>query len=171
METLTVNSSFGSHFSQVAWVVKDIQAAEKIFNEVFGIRNFVKLENLNAQELEGTYYGKPADFVFHLYMAYSGESLIELIQPVSGQSMYQDYLEKYTYGGLQHIAFIVPVADLDKAIAELTNKGYAMITSLNLPIAKVAYFDTYKEIGVVTEIIGATDAGLQFVEQLKSGTT
>ncbi len=79
METLSANTSFGSHFSQVAWVVKDIQAAEKFFHDVIGIKNFVKLENLRAQELEGTYYGKPADFEFHLYMAYSGGSMIELI--------------------------------------------------------------------------------------------
>jgi methylmalonyl-CoA/ethylmalonyl-CoA epimerase len=65
---------------------------------------------------------------------------------------------------------MVPVADLDKAVSELTDKGYPVITTLNLPIAKVAYFDTYKEIGVVTEIIGVTEAGLEFVQQLKSGT-
>jgi catechol 2,3-dioxygenase-like lactoylglutathione lyase family enzyme len=169
MEPPVATTSFGSHFSQVAWVVNDIQTAEKFFRDVMGITNFVKLENLRARDLEGTYYGKPADFEFHLYMAYSGESLIELIQPVSGQSIYQDYLEKNPIGGVQHIAFIVPVAGLDKAISELTGKGYHLITSLNLPIAKVAYFDTYKDIGVVTEIIGATDAGLEFVQQLKNG--
>ena len=65
---------------------------------------------------------------------------------------------------------MVPVSDLDKAVSELTDKGYPVITTLNLPIAKVAYFDTYKEIGVVTEIIGVTEAGLEFVQQLKSGT-
>jgi hypothetical protein len=135
-----------------------------------GITNFVKLENLRANELEGTYYGEPANFEFHLYMAYSGESMIELIQPVSGQSIYRDYLERNSAGGVQHIAFMVPVADLDKAISELTDKGYSVITTLNLPIAKVAYLDTYKEIGVVTEIIGVTEAGLDFVEKLRSGT-
>jgi methylmalonyl-CoA/ethylmalonyl-CoA epimerase len=58
-----------------------------------GFTDFVKLENLRAEELEGTYYGKPANFEFHLYMAYSDESMIELIQPVSGESIYRDYLE------------------------------------------------------------------------------
>jgi len=132
-------------------VVKDIQAAEKFFREVVGVPNFVKMENLRAEELEGTYYGRPATNSFHLYMAASGESLIELIQPVSGQSIFDDYLKKHPEGGVQHIAYIVPEAELDKAISELTNKGYPVITSLRLPVAKVAFFDTYKEIGVVTE--------------------
>ena len=168
MDITAAKNSFGLYFRQIAWVVKDIRAAEKFFSDLMGISNFVKLENLRAKEHEGTYYGQSADFEFHLYMAYSGETLIELIQPVAGQSIYQDYLEKNPQGGVQHIAFMVPVAELDNCIAELTNKGYAVITSLNLPIAKVAYFDTYKEIGVVTEIIGATDAGWEFVQQLKS---
>lgn len=54
----------------------------KIFREVIGVPDFVKMENLRADQLEGIAYGKPADFVFHLYMAYSGGSLLELIQPV-----------------------------------------------------------------------------------------
>ena len=56
-----------------------------------------------------------------------------------------------------------------KAITELTGKGYPVITSLRLPVASVAFFDTTKEIGVVTEIIGLTAAGVDFMQQLKSG--
>ena len=169
MDTTLTGTTFGSHFAQVAWVVNDIDAAETFFRDIIGIKNFAKLENLRADELEGTYMGRPANFVFHLYLAYSGGSMLELIQPVSGESIYQDYLDKNPKGGVQHIAYMVPVANFDKAISELTAKGCKIITTLNLPIAKVAYFDTYKEIGVATEIIGITDAGYQFVEQLKSG--
>jgi methylmalonyl-CoA/ethylmalonyl-CoA epimerase len=168
MEPTAAKASFGSHFSQVAWVVKDIQVAEKFFQDVMGIGNFVRLENLRAQDLEGTYYGQPGNFEFHLYMAYSGESLIELIQPLGGRSIFQDYLEKNPAGGIQHIAYSIPVSDLDIAISELTNKGYPVITSLNLPVAKVVFFDTYKEIGVVTEVIGLTEAGVEFVQHLRS---
>jgi len=168
MDTTAVKTSFGSHFSQIAWVVNDIQVAERFFQNVIGTGHFVKLENLNARELEGTYYGKPGNFVFHLYMAYSGESLIELIQPISGQSIFQDYLDKNATGGIQHIAYSIPVSELDTAISEFTNKGYPVITSLNLPVAKVVFFDTSKDIGVVTEVIGVTEAGVEFVQQLKS---
>ena len=87
--------SFDPRLGQIAWVVKDIQAAEKFFKEVIGMPKFVKMENLRAEELEGTYYGKPGVFSFHLYLAYSGDSLLELIQPVSGQSIFTDYLEKH----------------------------------------------------------------------------
>jgi len=101
-------------------------------------------------------------------MAYSGESLVELIQPISGQSIFQDYLDKNPSGGVQHIAYGIPVSELNKAISEMTDKGYHVITSLNLPVAKVVFFDTSKEIGVFTEIIGLTDAGVEFVQQVKN---
>jgi methylmalonyl-CoA/ethylmalonyl-CoA epimerase len=170
MDTASTGTSFCSNIGQFAWVVKDIQASEKFFRDNLGIKNFVKLENLRSEDLEGTYKGKPGNFVFHLYLAYSNESLIELIQPVSGESMYQDYLDKHPEGGVQHIAYLLPVADFDKAVSELTNKGFSIITSLNLPVVKVSYFDTYKEIGIVTEIIGVKETGVEFLQQMKDGS-
>ena len=71
------STSFGSQFSQIAWVVADILALEKFFRKVFGISYFVKMENLHSQELEGRYFGKVDNHVFHLYLAYSGESIFQ----------------------------------------------------------------------------------------------
>ncbi len=170
MEVQSKNKNFSSRLGQVAWVVSDIQAAEGFFQEVMGVPNFVKLENLQAEELEGTYYRKPGNYVFHLYMAYSGDTLIEIIQPVSGQSIFRDYLNKHAAGGVQHIAYIVSEAEFDNSIMELTKKGYEVIQSLSLPVAKVAFFETTKKIGVVTEIIGLTAAGVDFLKQLKDGS-
>ena len=72
-------------------------------------------------------------------------------------------------GGVHHIAYMLPEAEMDKAVSELTAKGYPLITSLRLPVASVAFFDTSKEIGVVTEIIGLTESGVEFIKELKSG--
>ncbi len=70
---------------------------------------------------------------------------------------------------MQHVAYSIPVADLDKVISELTDKGFPVITSLNMPVAKIVFFDTYKEIGVVTEVMGITEEGIEFVEKMKRG--
>jgi hypothetical protein len=64
---------------------------------------------------------------------------------------------------------MVPVADIEPAIARLTSKGYPIVLSLRLPVATVAFFDTTKDIGIATEIIGLTAAGDDFVAQLRSG--
>lgn len=46
MEANSNNTSFGLRFGQIAWVVSDIEAAEKFFREVMGVPKFVKMENL-----------------------------------------------------------------------------------------------------------------------------
>jgi methylmalonyl-CoA/ethylmalonyl-CoA epimerase len=163
------NTLFGKHFGQVAWVVRDIEASAKFFQETMGVPPFLKMENLRSEELEGTYNGQPADFEFHLYLAMSGGTMLELIQPVSGKSIYTDFLDQHKHGGIQHIAYMVQVAEFDDAVTQLKNKGCRIIQSLVLPVARVAYFDTYKEIGVATEIIGLTEAGNQLLEQLNTG--
>lgn len=50
---------------------------------------------------------------------YNGGSFIELVQPVSGQSMFHDYLAKYPAGGTQHLAFRLPVSNFDRVIGTL----------------------------------------------------
>ena len=46
-------------FCQIAWVGKDIVAAEKFFIETMGIPRFLHLEGLAAKDTEGTYLGMP----------------------------------------------------------------------------------------------------------------
>lgn len=86
---------------------------------------------------------------------YNGGTFIELIQPVSGQSILHDYLSQYSVGGTQHIAFRLPVSDFDRVISDLREQGYA-IQQVNHPIARMAFFDTYKTLGVATAIMGIT---------------
>lgn len=160
---------FGQHFGQVAWVVPDIEVTAKFFQETMGVPRFLKMENLRSQDLEGTYNGQPAEFEFHLYLAVSGATMLELIQPVSGKSIYTDFLAHHNKGGIQHIAYVVQVSEFEDAVAQLRNKSIKIIQSLVLPVAKVAYFDTYAEIGVATEIIGVTEAGNELLEQLNTG--
>src|SRR5690348_18425587 len=99
----------GTQFGQVAWVVPDIVAAERFFRETLGVSGFAKLENLRARDTEGTYDGQPADFVFHLYMAYSNGILLELFQPVSGRSLYVVFLARHTVCGGDHVALMFTV--------------------------------------------------------------
>lgn len=169
MKETIVNPLFGNNLSQVAWVVSDIETTAKYFNEILGVPHFFKMKNLKSNELEGSYMGKPAEFEFHLYLALSGETMVELIQPVSGRSIYADFLKTQPIGGVQHVAYSVPEADYEAAVSQITKKGIREIQRLVLPVAKTAYFDTYDSIGVATEIIGVTEAGNRFLEQLRRG--
>ena len=93
--------ALASRFVQVAWVVRDIHAAEAFFKKVMGVPRFLQIHNLKAKDTNGTYMGQPADWVIHLSIAYAGETQIELIQPVSGASVYQEWLDKHGEDGVQ----------------------------------------------------------------------
>lgn len=163
-------TSLGLNLAQIAWVVKDIMVTKRFFEDVMGISNFTDVVTIRAKEFEATYYGKRSDAESLVSQAYSGGTFIELIQPISGNSIFQDYLDKNPAGGIQHIAYSMPVAKLDKVISEFADKGFPVISSFNHPIAKIVFFDTYKEIGVMTEIMGITKEGEEQVEKMKNYT-
>jgi hypothetical protein len=169
MEVNAAKTLFGAQIVQIAWVVKDIKATERFFREVMGIGDFYKMENFSTKEFDPTYYGEPAETLTHTYQAYSGGMFIELIQPISGRSIFQDYLDKNPAGGVQHIAYRIPIADLDDVISGMNSKGYPVITTYDTPIAKIVFFDTYKELGVATEVMGVTEEGIKAIDKMKSG--
>ena len=161
-------NSLGLNLAQIAWVVKDIKTAKEFFQDVMGISNFSKVDTTRLKEFEGTYYGEPCDAENLVSMAYTGGTFVELIQPVSGRSIFQDYLDKNPAGGIQHVAYSIPAATLDKVISEFSDKGFPVISSFNTPIAKIVFFDSYKEIGVMTEIMGITKEGEEQVQKMKN---
>ena len=88
MESGTLSAPLGTRFGQVAWVAPDIRAAERFFRETLGVPGVAKLEHVRADDTGGTYRGQPGDFVFHQYMAHSGDVLLErslLTLPHGGQ--------------------------------------------------------------------------------------
>ena len=169
MEANVGKYAFGAQFKQIAWVVKDINAALKFYKEVMGIDKFAEPMIIRAKHYEATYYGKPSDAETLTAIAYSGGTFIELIQPLSGISIFHDYLDKNPAGGIQHVAYSIPVAKLDNVISEFADKGFQVVSRFNTPPAKIVFFDTYKEIGVMTEIMGITKKGELMVENMKSG--
>jgi methylmalonyl-CoA/ethylmalonyl-CoA epimerase len=156
-------------FCQVAWVVRDIAAAERFFVETIGVTRFLHMDHLAAKDTEGTYRGKRGRWVCNLHLAYAGDTQIELVQPVSGPSVFRESLERHG-DAVQHIAYWLDGSEYEAAAAHLTSSGYPEIQGFKLPIARVGYFDTRPAIGVITEIVGATEEGHEFRRKLKAGT-
>lgn len=168
MNTILTESSLNLKFAQIAWVVKDVEAAKTFFQNILGVSNFSQTATTRLKEYDGTYYGKASNAENLVAMAYSGGVFIELIQPTSGNSIFQDYIDNNSTGGVQHIAYSTPITNLDKVISDFENKGFSVISSFDTPIAKIVFFDTRKEIGVFTEIMGITEEGETAVQKMKS---
>jgi methylmalonyl-CoA/ethylmalonyl-CoA epimerase len=110
MDTIATKTSFDLKFVQIAWVVKDIKVAENFFKDTMGI-NLGKTVTIRGRDFEATYYGKPSNAESLVSIAYSGGIFIELIQPVSERSMFQDYLDKNPAGECStlHIAHLLQI--------------------------------------------------------------
>jgi hypothetical protein len=84
--------------------------------------------------------------------------------------MFQESLDRHG-DAVQHVAYWLDDADYDAAAAHMVASGYPLIQSFRLPILRVGYFDTRPVIGVVTEIVGATEAGHELRRSLKAGSS
>ncbi len=151
--------------AQICWVIPNIHATVNFLSNALGIA-FPTPTHVRAQDLNMTHYGKVVAGEWLTTQAYNG-TFIELVQPVSGQNMFQDYLDKYPEGGIQHNAFRLPVDGFDLVTNNLREQGYAVISEVDHPIARMAFFDTYKTLGVVTEIMGITPEGWKTIEQMQ----
>jgi methylmalonyl-CoA/ethylmalonyl-CoA epimerase len=157
----------GLELAQIGWVVHDIHAAVKFLSSALGIAGFPEPEHIRAQDLDMSYYGKVVDAEWLTTQTYNGGTFIELIQPQSGQSMFSDYLAKYPAGGTQHIAFRLPISDFERVTSDLREQAYAVISEVDHPIARMAFFDTYQTLGVATEIMGITPEGWVAIEHMQ----
>jgi hypothetical protein len=153
-------------FCQIGWVVPDIKATAKFLERSLGV-SFPEPHRYSAEELNIKYFGKvvPSDGL--TTQTYNGGSFIELIQPLSGQSMFHDYLAKNPMGGVQHLAFRLPVSGFEQAVDELAEQGYVLIGEVDHPIARMKFFDTYKTMGVATEVMGITPDGYKALEKME----
>ena len=73
-------TSFKLHFSQIAWVVKDVEKAKTFFEEMLGLENFSETVTSHLEEYDATYYGESSNAENLVAMSYSGGTFIELIQ-------------------------------------------------------------------------------------------
>ena len=163
--TNTNNTIGNLELAQICWAIPDIYATIEFLSNALGI-TFPEPALVRAQDLQMTYHGKIVAAEWLTTQAYNG-TFIELVQPVSGQSMFHDYLTEYPAGGIQHNAFRLPVDGFKEVTSNLREQGYAVISEVDHPIARMAFFDTYKTLGVVTEIMGITPEGWKAIEQMQ----
>src|SRR4051794_41831500 len=74
---------------QIALVVADLEVAVRAYADALGIGPW-NVYTIGAPAMTGmTYRGEPADFVIRHALAFSGEVMLELVQPIGGPSISQ----------------------------------------------------------------------------------
>lgn len=137
----------GSEIIQVGILVKDVQETAKRLEELIGIGPF---EIFEPDYRDLTVRGKPGRFKMRIGLAKAGPIQVELMQPLYGETIYEEYAGRKGYG-LHHLA--IRADDMEQSIKQMEARGFKVIQSGNRPGVKWAYLDTEKETGVIFELI------------------
>jgi methylmalonyl-CoA/ethylmalonyl-CoA epimerase len=138
----------GSGFFQQAFVVADFDAAQRACVEVLGCSPFVSLP---ATSLPYWYRGREVECALALGFARSGNVQIELLQPVSGEGVHVEFLER-NGPGAHHLGFIVEHID-----DELAATDFEMVQSGRFGSLRFAYLDTWDALGAYVELVEDPD--------------
>jgi hypothetical protein len=142
-----LSRSKGTQVIQVGIVVKDVEETAKKLEKLIGIGPFRILE---PEYKDLTYKGKTGRFKVKIGLAMAGPVQIELAQPLSGETIYDEHVQRKGYG-LHHLG--IRAENMQKSLKKMHSKGFKVIQSGNRPGTSWAYLDTEDEMGIVFELI------------------
>lgn len=109
--------------TQLAWVVSDLDAAERDLGTVLGAGPWTRLPGVEFGPQACRFRGAPADFVADVSLAYRGDLQLELLRPVRGASLYAEHLARHG-PGLHHVCCEVATErELDRVVARAAALG------------------------------------------------
>ena len=156
------------YFLHVSYVVREIEAARESFAKLLGVRfpNVIELPMAAPLMMRG----KPVERPFQIKLAVgrtgaTGDTEIELIQPVPvGDDIYSEFLNK-AGGGPHHIAFLVP--DWEEATRQMRAAGVPRLLENQNGEMHFAYFDMRERVGSVVEVVQYDRQSYEMIENLK----
>jgi catechol 2,3-dioxygenase-like lactoylglutathione lyase family enzyme len=141
---------------QIGAVVPDIDQTIRVLTEVFGIGPFSVVEwpPAGRDDMQRFYYEQPANFTARMAFTEIGTVELELIQLVTGKSIWADFLREHG-PGIHHIRF--NTYDMDAVVKHLGQNGVGIAQrGLGIrPGTAWANFDTQELVGFTIEVMKA----------------
>ena len=137
---------------QVAIVCKDVEACSQRWSKMLGMKQSPVRTTLPGREVKLIYHGKPSDGQVKLTFYNTGQAVLELMQPVGGDTAWKDFLDQ-NGEGVQHVAF--QVVDLEKTIQSLERQGMPVIHRgrYDSNDGDYVYVDSRDKLGVTIELL------------------
>lgn len=149
--------------TQLAWVVEDLDAAERAQPDV----RWTRLPAIRFGPDHRLLRGRPADFVADIALGYAGDLQLELIAPVSGDSIYTEHLAVHG-PGLHHGCW--ETDDLDATIAAVEASGRTCVQRGSMAGGEIEF--AYLEPGLpglpVVEVVRIGPGMRAFYDQLRA---
>jgi hypothetical protein len=147
----TVLARIGPGFFQQAFVVDDIDAAQPAFTETIGCPRWATLP---ATSLPYRLRGGDVECSLALAFARSGDVQIELLQPVAGEGIHVEFLERHGPGA-HHLGFLVD--RLADELAFAAQAGFGEVMGGAFGNLRFAYLDTWDVLSTYIELVEDPD--------------
>jgi len=134
---------------QIALVVRDLQKSMREYWEVFGIGPWRIVTFQPPALTNPRVRGKLEPYTMKLGITQIGDIQWELIQPLTGNSIYKEFLDK-NGEGLHHVA--VDVGNYDQAVDLMKKQDIEILMSGHMLGDSFAYMDTEQVLGTIIEI-------------------
>jgi alkylhydroperoxidase/carboxymuconolactone decarboxylase family protein YurZ/catechol 2,3-dioxygenase-like lactoylglutathione lyase family enzyme len=132
--------------NHVAMAVKDWEKTARGFASLMGLKTWRKMEIPSAIMEKAEYYGKPCEFVWISAFAKLGDTLSELCQPVSGQTVFADFVNEFG-DGMQHVGDLSHPEPLE-LVRRYTSQGVKVANYCKIAgIAELFFLDTREQLG------------------------
>jgi len=146
---------------QVGIVVPDLEASLEAWTDLYKVGPWTIYEHSDEYLSD---IGRRDEicaekFKFRCALAMVGDLQIELIQPVYGMPVYQEFIRR-TGGGVHHLKEKLDGAALEERLSELGRRGCATVFSGNFYGSIFAYADTAAALGTLIELGNCSKAEL-----------
>lgn len=163
-----MSRAFGPIF-QIAYVVEDLEAQIDHWTETMAVGPFFRFPlplPFERLEVRGERVANDADIYAGIAVSYSGDTMIELIQPGSAPSVYREFLGSGRRGA-HHLGAYVD--DLDARLAEARAAGIGVPLAGALPLSRFAYLETDTAFpGTMLELIEPRPAMVALFDSIKA---
>ena len=142
---------FGQNkLAQVAIVVRDIEAAKKRWAAVLQSDLPNTIVTQPGDQVRMSFGGNPSNAQCKLAFFDLGGVQLELIEPMGGDSTWQEVLDRKGEG-MHHIAFWTE--DMADSVAGLKESGVNLVQRGDMGDGQYAYFDGEEQLGCVVELL------------------
>jgi methylmalonyl-CoA/ethylmalonyl-CoA epimerase len=144
-----IAGKIGSGVFQVAIVVRDLDRAVEVATEQLGAGPFSEIQSTT----EKVYRGRRIEPVQRIASGTLGPVVLELIQPISGESLFWEFLEKHGEG-VHHLGTrLASPNDYQAALDRLAAAGFPSAQSGRKDGLAYDYIDTEAALGTYFELV------------------
>lgn len=145
-------NAFVTDVQQVALIVRDLDATIEEYADRLGIGPWRVINCEPPRLTDMRVRGESVPYSMKLAVARTGNTMWEIIEPVDGPSIYQEFLDERGEG-LHHLIVDHDGLDYDEALALFTERGCPPVMEGCLDGIRYAYVETEGPLKTTFEIV------------------